>query len=117
MSRIVDHVEKEPGVTAEAAPNGAPMAAVLAGGIGSFALGIFVLLHASGLFSAPGLYAPAGGVSGRTTFALVVWLVSWGILHRQWQHRFVSPRRILTATLALVALGLLATFPPLWALL
>lgn len=115
MSTIPDRAGVERSDTADAAPNGAPMAAVLASGIGTFALGTFVLLHVSGVFSAPALYGPAGGVSGRTTFALVVWLVSWGILHRQWNDRFISPRRTLTATRVLVASGLLATFPPLWA--
>lgn len=115
MSTIPDRVGVE-GDTVDDVPNGAPMAAVLASGIGSLALGAFVLLHASGLFSAPALYGPAGGVSGRTTFALVVWLVSWGILHRRWNDRSISAGGILAATLVLIAASLVATFPPLWAL-
>ena len=49
--------------------------AFLAAGIGAFAVGLFVLLNEMGLFAAPALYEPAGGVSGRTTFAVVAWLV------------------------------------------
>lgn len=115
MSAIVQHVEADMRVTTGTVPNGGSMAAVLASGIGSFAVGIFVLLHASGLFSAPALYTPAGGVSGRTTFALLVWGASWWVLQRRWKERFVSPRRVLVATLAMVAVSLLATFPPFWA--
>ena len=59
------------------APNGAAMAAALAAGIGAFAMGLFVLLNEAGLFAAPALYGPAGGVTGRTTFATVVWLGAW----------------------------------------
>lgn len=96
--------------------NGANMAAVLGSGIGAFAVGLFVILNESGLFSAPGLYGPAGGVSGRTTFAVVTWLIAWGVLHRRWKGREVDTGRVLNATLVLVGLGLLATFPPLWSI-
>ena len=53
--------------------NGSAMAAFLGGGIGAFAMGAVVLLNEAGIFAAPTLYAPAGGVSGRTTLATIVW--------------------------------------------
>src|SRR5690606_2845962 len=59
--------------------NGAGMAAVLASGIGAFAVGLFVVLHETGLFVSPTLYAPAGGLSGRTTFAVIAWLGAWSV--------------------------------------
>lgn len=96
------------------AVNGAEMAAVLAAGIGALAVGVFVILNEAGIFSAPGLYGPAGGVSGRTTLAAVTWLIAWGVLHSRWKGRHVDAGRVLNATLVLVGLGLLATFPPLW---
>ena len=97
-----------------APPNGAAVAAFLAAAIGAFAMGFFVIAGEAGLFSAPGLYAPAGGVSGRTTFATVAWLIAWGVLHARWKGRQVEPRPTYTVTLVLVALGILFTFPPLW---
>lgn len=97
--------------------NGAAMAAFLASGIGSFAMGLTVVLNEAGALAVPAVYAPAGGVSGRTTLAVVVWLVAWGILHARWKARDVDASRILTATLTLVVLGVLGTFPPLWQLL
>lgn len=100
-----------------AVANGAAMAAVLAAGIGSFAMGAFVLLNEAGLFAAPALYAPAGGVTGRTTFATVAWLIAWGVLHARWKSREVAPGRVLTWTVVLVVLALLGTFPPVWGLL
>lgn len=107
------------GPTTERAIDGASLAAVLAAGIGAFVMGLFVVLHVAGLYSAPGLYGPAGGVSGRTTFAVVAWLAAWAILHRRWKAEVPAPDRVgrvIKATIALVALGLLATFPPIWGL-
>lgn len=94
--------------------DGASMAAVLAGGIGAFAVGLFVILNEAGVLTAPSLYGPAGGVSGRTTFAAATWLIAWAILHRRWKDRRVEPGPVLALTLVLVGLGLLATFPPVW---
>lgn len=96
---------------------GAAMAAVLASAIGSLAMGAFVLLNEAGLFAAPALYAPAGGVTGRTTFATIAWLIAWGILHARWKSREVAPAPVFAWTLVLVVLGILGTFPPLWGLL
>lgn len=98
-------------------PSGAALAAFLAAGIGAFAVGFIVLLNEVGIYTPPTLYEPAGGVSSRTTIAVLVWLVAWGILHLRWRHREVNARRILTAILVLTALGILGTFPPFWALL
>jgi hypothetical protein len=90
------------------------MAAVLAGGIGALAVGLFVILNEAGILVAPALYGPAGGVSGRTTFAVVTWLAAWAVLHRRWKDREIEPGSVLAATLLLIGLGLLATFPPVW---
>ena len=96
--------------------NGAALASFLAAGIGAFAMGFFVLLGEAGVFSAPTLYGPAGGVSGRTTFATVTWLIAWAVVHRRWRRREIIARRVYIAALALIALGVLGTFPPVWAL-
>jgi hypothetical protein len=96
--------------------NGALWAAILASGIGGFAVGLVVILNEAGIFAAPTLYGPAGGVSGRTTIAAVIWLFSWLVLHRRWRNRDVEGRRITGISLVLVLLGLLGTFPPVWAL-
>ena len=55
--------------------NGAALASFLAAGIGAFAVGFFVIVNEAGLFAAPALYGPSGGVSGRTSFAAVTWLI------------------------------------------
>lgn len=97
--------------------NGSAMAALLAAGVGACAMGVVVLLNEAGIFAAPALYAPAGGVSGRTTLAVIVWLMAWTVLHTRWRAREIAPGRIGAATLILIAVGLLGTFPPVWALL
>jgi hypothetical protein len=40
-----------------------------------------------------------------------------GMLHRRWRHHEIASRRLFIVTLALIGLGTLATFPPVWGLL
>jgi hypothetical protein len=93
------------------------MASFLGAGIGAFAMGAFVLLNETGFFAAPTLYGPAGGVTGRTAFATIVWLAAWGGLHARWKSREIAANRVFAATLILAGVGVLATFPPIWGLL
>ncbi len=104
-------------MTTTDSPNGAAMAAFMAAGIGGFAMGLMVILNEAGVYAAPALYPPAGGVSGRTTGAVIIWLVAWVVLHRSWKAREVEPGRVQALTLALALLGLLLCFPPVWSLL
>ncbi|HSA56402.1 MAG TPA: hypothetical protein VLE53_11915 [Gemmatimonadaceae bacterium] len=96
--------------------SGAAMAAFLAAGAGAFAVGFWVILSEAGVFAAPTLYGPAGGVSGRTTFGVLTWLIVWAVLHARWKSREVNARSVSSATLVLIVLGLLFTFPPVWAI-
>ena len=105
-------IEHEP----EEITTGAALAAFLAAGIGAFAMGFFVILHEAGLFSAPALYAPAGGLSGRTTFATLTWLIGWAVLHGRWKNRQIELGGVRAATLVLIAVGVLLSFPPVWQL-
>ncbi|HEY0873785.1 MAG TPA: hypothetical protein VGD94_09955 [Vicinamibacterales bacterium] len=109
----LEHAVATPGA---AVTNGAALAAILASGIGAFAVGLFVILHETGLFVSPSLYGPAGGLSGRTSFAVLTWLAAWGLLHARWKRREIAWRSVFGATLVLVALGILGTFPPVWSL-
>ena len=117
MVTIETREAAEHGTRAAVRPNGPAMAAFLAAGLGAFTVGFVVVLHEIGLFSAPALYGPAGGVSGRTTIAIVVWLVAWGLLHSRWKHRDIAPGPVVWLGLLLVAVGLMGTFPPLWSVL
>lgn len=98
-------------------PNGGALAAVLAAGIGALAMGLFVIANEAGIFAAPSLYGPSGGLSGRSTFAVIVWLVAWGVLHARWRNQDVAAGRVLAWAVALIALGVVMSFPPVWELL
>ncbi len=95
-------------------PNGAGAAAVLAAGIGSFAVAVFAIVADQ---SAPikrlmNFYRPTGPLSGVTTCAIVVWLAAWALLHWFWSRRNVQMGRVTAAAFILLFLGLLLTFPP-----
>ena len=94
--------------------NGPAAAALLAAGIGSLALGLFVILAeaSKSVNNALNFYNPVGPLSGKTTLAIVIWILSWMILHSSWKNKQVSFAGVFTASLILIILGLLGTFPP-----
>ncbi|MER8461737.1 hypothetical protein [Mesorhizobium sp. M1396] len=100
-------------------PTGPGAAAILAAGIGCAAMGIFAL--AGDAFASLNqfftFYKPTGGLSGVSTSAVVVWLVAWFILSRRWGKRNVEMRKIVPISFALLAVGVLLTFPPVMDLL
>ena len=105
---------------AESIPNGPGAAAILAAGIGSAALGILAL--AGDAFPAINhlltFYTPTGALSGVTTTAIIIWLVAWFILARRWgTMTVVALARINLVAFALLAVGVLLTFPPVMDLL
>jgi hypothetical protein len=93
--------------------NGPAAAALLAAGIGSAALGIIIPLAEAilPLRSALNLWNPVGPLSGKSLFAVVVWLVAWAILHARWKGRDVDFGKAWTFTLVLVAVGFVGSFP------
>ncbi len=101
----------------EEVANGAALASLLAAGIGAFAVGFIVILNETGLFAAPALYAPAGGVSGRTTLSAVIWLAGWAVLHNRWKNRQIKSRGVHLLSMILIGLGVVLTLPPVWKLL
>ncbi len=99
-----------------AANDGASLAAVIAAGIGALAMGLFVIIHEAGIYSAPSLYAGAGGLSGRSTFAVITWLVAWAVLHHRWKAGGPESGTVLRWTLILTTIGVALCFPPVWGL-
>ena len=94
--------------------NGSAAAAILAAGIGSFTFGFAVCLSqaVNAVQKFFTLSVAVGPLSGKTTAPIIVWLVSWIILGLMWKNRQVSFGKVFIAALALIALGLLGTFPP-----
>lgn len=105
---------QDSGTGADAIPNGPGAAAVLAAGIGCAAIGI--LDFAGDASDAIGrmlnFYNPSGTLSGVTTVAIIVWLVTWFALNRRWRTRTVAMLQVNVAAFALLAVGFLLTFPP-----
>ena len=95
-------------------PNGLAAAALLAGGIGAFAVGLMTTLSEASttISNSLNFYNPVGPLSGKTTIAVVVWLIVWGILGSMWRGKNVDFGRVSLAALILLALGILGTFPP-----
>ena len=96
-------------------PNGAAAAAILSAGIGCCALGILAVVGDGSAAVARWLtfYLPTGPLSGVTTMAILVWLVSWLILARRWRSNAIAIAKVNVVAFALLGLSLLLTFPPL----
>src|SRR2546422_11418280 len=95
-------------------PTGPGAGAVVAAGIGTFTIGLMASLAvaSAGLNNALNWYNPTGPLSGKTGVGVVTWLLSWVILHVGWKSKNVKFGRAFRWALALVLLGFLLTFPP-----
>ena len=95
-------------------PNGVAAAAILAAGIGACVLGVSIVVTEAipaWMSAAAQVYVPAGPISGRSTLAVLAYVVALVVLIRLWRARNVNFGRVWTVSLALLALGLLGTFP------
>ena len=94
--------------------NGSGAAAILAAGVGTFALAILACAgdKSAAVKNSLIFYKPTGPLSGVTTSAILIWLVSWVILEWRWRNKTVGVERIAAIALALLGLSLLLTFPP-----
>jgi hypothetical protein len=95
-------------------PTGPGAAAILAAGFGALSLGAAALAGDAlpALKPLLSLWPPSGPLSGVSTLAVVVWLVAWLILGRRWAARDVPLGPVNLAAFAMLAGGLLLTFPP-----
>ena len=94
-------------------PEGPISAAILAGGVGALALGILTTLAevSATIKGWLELSSSVGPLSGKTTFAVVIWLIAWAVLHAALRRTAYETRRAFGITLVLVALGVIGTFP------
>ena len=94
--------------------NGSGAAAILAAGVGSFALAVLACAgdKVTAVKNSLVFYKPTGTLSGVTTVAILIWLLTWGILEWRWRNRTVAAGRTSAVALVLLALSLLLTFPP-----
>lgn len=99
-------------------PEGPISAAIIAVGIGAFALGLLVTLSemSEGLKEALTLSQRVGPLSGKTSVAVAVWLASWAILHLLMRRRNFGFLKATMIAILLMVLGLVGTFPPIFEL-
>jgi hypothetical protein len=98
--------------------SGAIAAVVVAAGAGCAALGVLVVLAEASAWAKALLtfYEPVGPLAGKTTVAAAVWALAWAGLHLRLRHRAVELSRAFGLCGALVAVGLVGTFPPFYQL-
>ncbi len=100
-----------------ARPDGPGAAAMLAAGIGIFALGLFTTLNEASTalhdwFGKWEFGRGVGPLAGKTTLAVIVWAVAWLALHAAWRKKDVDLRPMFWIGLILGILGAIGTFPP-----
>ena len=92
---------------------GKALAAMVAAGIGCAALGVLTTLAevSPGLKNVLNVYDPVGPLSGKTTVAVVIWLVTWYALARRWCVRPPVMKSALVTSFVLIGVGFVGTFP------
>jgi hypothetical protein len=97
-------------------PNGPAAAALLAGGIGAAVFGLLTLLSEviAPFGNALNWVNPVGPLSGKSILGTLAFFGSWGILASMWKGREKDFNRIAAIALALLVIGLITTFPPVW---
>jgi hypothetical protein len=89
-------------------------AAMIASGIGSLVLGIAIILAevSPGFKTFVTWNSGVGPLSGKTGVSVIAFVFSWVVLHYALKGKSVSLTTSFIWTIALVVLGLLLTFPP-----
>jgi len=101
------------GVNSPTKPSGPAAAAILAAGIGCFVMGLVTSLAAglSTFSSAIAFVKPVGPLSGKSDIAIAAYFIAWLVLYLVWRKKDINIGRVGTATLILVTLGIVGTFP------
>ena len=94
-------------------------ATMLAAGVGCALLGLLVVLseaseRAAALLT---LQEAVGPLSGKAVAAVTGWLLAWALLHVLLRSRSMRSSRCAIASLVLVGMGFLLTFPPVYVFL
>ena len=94
-------------------PNGVAAAAILAAGIGALVLGLMVITTEAipSWKDAVNFVKPVGPLSGKTDIMVAAYAIALVALVVMWRNKAVNFARVWTASLVLLALGLLGTFP------
>ena len=93
---------------------GKALAAMAAAGVGSAAVRVLTTFAelSPGLKNILNFYDPVGLLSGKTTVAVILWLIAWYALARCWHARSPGMKSALVAMFVLIGVGVVGTFPP-----
>ena len=96
--------------------DGPPAAGLIAAGIGAAVLGLFVTWAeaSTGMKDFLQWNDRVGPLSGKTVLAAIAYFGSFVVLGLWWRRKTFALRSILVATVILVVLGLIFTFPPIF---
>lgn len=98
-------------------PDGPGAAAMLAAGIGIFSLGLLTTLNEVSEALHDWLQSfemgrGVGPLAGKTTVAVIAWLIAWVILGFAWRKRDINIKRVFWIGLVLGLFGVVLMFPP-----
>lgn len=87
-------------------------AAIFSSGLGVLALSVLAVAgdHSAAFKKAMIFYAPTGPLSGVTTIAIAVWILSWIVLDRMWR-RSEDKGWAIAVGVSLMALGFVLMVP------
>jgi len=114
MTTLTTRQEKVAKSTKTHVATGIAAATFISSGIGVFVMGLLTTgaVISAGLKDAINLWNPAGPLSGKSTFAVLAWLISWGVMNTLWKGKEMDLHKSYIITLLLISLGVLFTFPP-----
>jgi hypothetical protein len=94
--------------------NGPAAAAILSAGAGCTFMGLLAVVAAASkpIVKLLTFYLPTGPLSGVSSVAILLWLVTWFILAKRWQVKTVAIGKVNAAAFLLLTLGIMLTFPP-----
>ena len=94
--------------------NGSAVAAIVAASFGVFVLGAATFLGelSPAMLKWFNWWNPAGPLVGKTSVAVIAWLVAWAALHPAWGRKEISFATWWKVSLALIVIGNLLMFPP-----
>jgi fluoride ion exporter CrcB/FEX len=113
----MDEAQELAGLNLADKPDGPAAAAMVAAGIGIFVLGLLTTLAVpwtdlKGFLADFQLRQGVGPLAGKTTLAVIAFVVSWGALHYSWREKDLDLKKMFYIGLVLGLLGALGTFPP-----
>ena len=97
-----------------ALPNGSGASAILSAGIACFSLAVLAIAadKVGAVKTSLAFSKSTGPLSGVSTVAILIWLVTWAILETRWRRKTVGVARVGLVALVLLVLGFLLSFPP-----